>query len=444
MFRKLRLRLTLINIAIIAALFIILTTGTYLTSSAEMNNRALMLVQRVASDVTSGMISDFPPPGSLLPPGSLPPHSSLLPYNEPTPPGNLPPPGNHPFVPFVFFVKVAPSGTVTFTSSSSPLTESEANSLVTKTLEIVKATGTVNFERKVFYYSRSTLPTGEQLLVFHDPFEQKDMLKILLMALAITGLVCLILSFFGSFFMANRAMVPIEEAWQQQQNFLADASHELRTPLAVIQTNLEVVRSNHDELVGNQDQWLSNIQEELKQMTKLVDSLLFLARADARQLLVEHNCFSVNAAILQAIKPFKPIANAKNVEIKVFADPIIFNGDEVKIKQIISILLDNALRYTPSGGSITVQLQQSEGTVRLDVIDTGSGIPAAHLEKIFDRFYQVDPSRAKEAGGVGLGLAIAKCLVECHYGRIIANSTPGEGSTFSVYLPFTKESCNNT
>ena len=234
--------------------------------------------------------------------------------------------------------------------------------------------------------------------------------------------------------MANRAMIPIQKAWQQQKDFLADASHELRTPLTVIRTNLDVVRGSPEDTVLSQSKWLDNIQEETVSMAKLVDSLLFLARVDSQQPLLHKRFFFFDKALAEAVIPFEPVAGAKGVLLKVASDaPVGYDGDEARIKQLVGILLDNAIRHTPSGGAVSVSLLKIDAKIMLSVVDTGEGIKAAALEKIFDRFFQVDNSRS--SGSSGLGLAIAKVIAESHGGKISVSSAPGEGATFIAEFP---------
>jgi len=256
----------------------------------------------------------------------------------------------------------------------------------------------------------------------------------LVLALVATGFVCLILSLLASIFMANRALLPIQRAWQQQKDFLADASHELRTPLAVIQTNLEIVMKSPDETVASQDKWLSNIQEESEQMAALVNSLLFLARADSQQQMLTKALFALDQAAAGAAAPFTGIAAAKGLELEVaVGSEATLCGDENRVRQVIGILLDNAIRHTPQGGKVSLQLLRSDNKAMMIVADSGEGIDARYLDKIFDRFYQVDSSRFK--GGAGLGLALAKWIIEHHGGRIQVASTPGSGTRFTVELP---------
>lgn len=253
--------------------------------------------------------------------------------------------------------------------------------------------------------------------------------------LFIISIAGLVLSTGCHFFLIHRALMPLEQSWRQQKDFLCDASHELRTPLTVILTHLDIIMSNSGESVSSQAKWLSNIREEAFSMSNLVRSLLFLARADSQQQPLDPRSFFLHEALLQAAVPFKPIAADKGVSLNITAaTPVEGYGDEAKIKQVIAILLDNAIQHTPAGGKIDLTLVPGSNQTILTVADSGEGISPEHLNKIFDRFYQADKSKSK--GGVGLGLAIAKWIVESHGGCIQAASIPGAGATFTVRLPW--------
>lgn len=402
MFHKLRLRLALINLGIIALLFLLLIGGSYFLATHEMEKRLEFMPPRLAADVISGKIS-----GSQR--GELPPH--------------------------LFYAKTDEAGAVTKTSNLPPFGYERLQFLVPEALKTVKQKGFISLEENEYFYFKASLPDHQgTLIIFEDITREQNTLHILLATLSVTGIVCLALSLFGSLFMADRAMVPIQTAWQQQKDFLADASHELRTPLAVIQTNLEVVRENQTATVSSQDKWLKNIQEETVCMTKLVNSLLFLAQADSRQQLLVRNDFPLGQMVAAAAETFRPLAASRGITLDVSVETgIRYYGDEPKIRQLIGILLDNAIRHTPPGGKIRVQLEQSKSAVMLIVADSGEGISSEYLAKIFERFYQVDQSRAK--GGAGLGLSIAKWIVESHQGTIHAASELGVGTIFSILLP---------
>jgi len=241
--------------------------------------------------------------------------------------------------------------------------------------------------------------------------------------------------FVGSWLLSKVAIRPIQVAWQKQLDFTADASHELRTPITVIQTNLDLVIDNCDETVERQMKWLKNIEAENKRMARLVDGLLTLSRADTDQQLLEKETFMLDKAISEALTPFEPTANEKNIELNINIDSqIVFCGDMQRIKQLIVILLDNALNYTDFG-TVTIALAQSEKEITITVSDTGHGIEAEHINKIFDRFYRVAKTRNLNQNGSGLGLSIAKWIVQEHGGAIKVTSTLGVGTFFSIHLP---------
>jgi signal transduction histidine kinase len=407
MFNKLRLRLTLINLAIIAALFLILICGTYAFARHQMYS--------VAHSVMADMISD----------------SEKMENKHPHPPG----PRHGPPKPPLFFVKTDAAGKIILYPPDQPLAIDKLHDLTAAAIFDRQNEGEVEIDGIHYAFMKKTNynSTG-MIVVFQELEHEKALLRILILALAGTGLICLAISFFASRFMAGRAMVPIEKAWQQQQDFLADASHELRTPLAVIQANLEVIRLSRNEIVASQELWLDNIKAESYHMAKLVESLLFLARADAGGQVLEKSEFCLDKTLLAAVEPFIPMVVDKKIELKVELDKQIeYQGDQTKIRQLVMILLDNAVKHTPAKGTIKLGLKRGKNSVVLMVADTGEGIAKELQEKIFDRFFQADMARSTD--GTGLGLAIAKWIAESHGGRIKVASSPGAGSIFSVELP---------
>ncbi len=426
---KLQRRLTLVNIAIILLLFIILAVGAYFFFRHDMNRRTDALAGRIVTDIRSGQLTDLPQFKSAMPV----PHPAPLggpPDQSPGfPPG--PPPPLHNF----FFIKTSPAGSVTFQSSGQPFESGQLASFAAQVLADDNAKGTINFAQGHYTYYKASLDNEPgTLILLHDMEQDLDMLRILLTALTGVGAACLLLSFAASSFMARRAIVPVKKAWRQQSDFLSDASHELRTPLAVIQTNLDVVLSNDNETVASQHKWLANIREESVHMAKLIDSLLFLARADSHQQLLDMRPFPLGTALLKAAAPFEPLAAAKGITL-IYTAGAAFDwyGDESRIKQVIGILLDNAIRHTPAGGEVKASLAKAGLKTVLTVTDSGEGIAPEYHERIFDRFFQVDKSR--NDSGTGLGLAIARWIVESHAGTIKVSSAPGKGTSFIVSLP---------
>lgn len=243
----------------------------------------------------------------------------------------------------------------------------------------------------------------------------------------------------GSWLLSKVAVEPVKQAWQKQLDFTADASHELRTPITVIQTNLELVMDSPEETVGSQMKWLQNIEAENKRMARLVEDLLTLSRADTGQQNLEMTTFMLDELGMEAISPLEPVATGKGIRLSFDADAnMAFHGDRSRIKQLLVILVDNALKYTPPSGRVDVRLCRDERSVTLTVSDTGSGIEQEHLTKIFDRFYRVNKTRSQNQDGSGLGLSIAKWIAQEHGGTIQADSAPGKGTTFTVFLPLEK------
>lgn len=240
----------------------------------------------------------------------------------------------------------------------------------------------------------------------------------------------------GSWLLSKAAIRPIQEAWQKQLDFTADASHELRTPVAVIQTNLELVMDSPKETVESQMKWLKNIEAENRRMAKLLEDLLTLSRADTNQQVLEIETFMFDEILTEVLIPLEPVADRKNLALEVnIHNKIAFHGDRKRIKQLIIILVDNALKYTDSSGTVAVSLTRSEKALSLTVSDTGPGIEREHLKKIFDRFYRVTKTRNLNQDGSGLGLSIAKWIVQEHGGTIQVASSPGAGTVFTVSLP---------
>jgi heavy metal sensor kinase len=233
----------------------------------------------------------------------------------------------------------------------------------------------------------------------------------------------------------NQMIARLEAAFGRQLQFTADASHELRTPLAVIQAestlSLRKKRSDSDYRKS-----LELISVEAAHMSALVDELLFLARSDTGK---EHlNLVEVKLKTLIAdlVSETAPLCQEKGLECKFGPlENLVVSGDKVELRRLFFNLLDNAMRYTPRGGTISVSLVRKEGTAVAVVRDSGIGISEEHIPHIFERFHRVDKARSRDEGGAGLGLSICQHIAQIHGGRIEVESQPGQGSTFSIFLP---------
>ena len=233
----------------------------------------------------------------------------------------------------------------------------------------------------------------------------------------------------GGWFVAGKSLAPVAAAFERQQAFVADASHELRTPLAVIRANAEYLQQ-----VQPESEEAAEILAETDRLAALVDALLALARGQGGA--PAEGAVDLGELVSASAQSMQPLAIDRKVALDVEAAAgLEVRGDPDQLRQLVLILLDNALRYTPEGGRVTVDAHRINGSAVVAVSDTGIGIDAKALEHVFERFYRADEARTRSDGGAGLGLSIAEQLVTGHGGRISAESEPGRGSTFRVSLP---------
>jgi heavy metal sensor kinase len=227
----------------------------------------------------------------------------------------------------------------------------------------------------------------------------------------------------------------LDASFQRQRQFTADASHELRTPLTAIKGQAEVALQKDREPEAYR-RVLEAINEEVDRMIRLTAGLLTLARADAGQGQLTLEQVDLAGIVAAAAGQVRPAAGRQGVRLEVAAGPAAtLKADKDLLIQLLLNLLDNAVKHTPAGGTVTVGWQAGDGTVALRVTDTGAGIAPEHLPHIFDRFYRADSARSRAQGGAGLGLSICRWIAEAHGGAISAESAEGRGSAFIVRLP---------
>ncbi len=222
----------------------------------------------------------------------------------------------------------------------------------------------------------------------------------------------------------------LERVFDSQKHFIADASHDLRSPLTVLRGNLDLLKRDLKET--DRKESLRAMEAETQKMSKIVDDLLLLAEVESGQL-ERLEQVPLKEVLLEGSERGRQLAEGRNVVIGRRED-ISVTGDAHHLKRLLGNLVDNAIRYTPEGGTITLSLFRDDGWARLEVTDDGIGIGPKHLPHVFERFYMADKARSRSAGGSGLGLAIAKAIAEQHGGKITATSTPGKGSTFTTWL----------
>ena len=261
---------------------------------------------------------------------------------------------------------------------------------------------------------------------------------------AIHNLVITVLALLALFaiawWLSNWALKPVELAWEQQRRFVADASHELKTPLAVILANTQILERN--ESIGDDAmRWVKSTSDEAEHMKALVNDLLQLARADesvsgSSASAMRHEDVDLSEIVESAALEFDAIAFERGCLLEADVDPDLHtNGDPEWLERMVRILIDNACKYGAEGTTVDVKLQQASGHTTLTVHNMGNPIDPEDLPHVFERFYRSDKARSRQAeGGFGLGLAIAKSIVDAHGGKIGVASTPQEGTTFTVVL----------
>lgn len=235
----------------------------------------------------------------------------------------------------------------------------------------------------------------------------------------------------------NDLLSRLETSFKEQQRFVADASHELRTPLAVLRGETEVALGK-DRTPEEYQESLSLIKDEAERLSRIVEDLFILARQpiDAPAALSKEPV-SLNKLVSDCARAAQVLALRKGVRLKTESDPapIVLSGDDELLTRMILNLLDNAVKFTPEGGEVSLGLARQNGTARIVVRDTGIGIPPADQLHVFDRFYRVDKARSRALGGAGLGLSIVQWIVDAHGGKIEVKSLPGDGSEFLVEFP---------
>lgn len=309
--------------------------------------------------------------------------------------------------------------------------EEVVQDLIRKTLYAEETVG--ELEDYNLRYYRKVSP-NRWCIVFADLTAEQRTVSQVYKACAAIGFISFVTFLLLSFLFAWWAVKPVEKSWKEQRQFVSDASHELKTPLTVILTNAELLQQP-DYDVEKKSGFAANILTMAEQMRALVENLLDLARVDNGLAKAVWTRVDLSHAVFDAVLPFEPVYFEKGLELICrIQEGILVNGSERHLRQVVEILLDNAQKYSDCPGAVVVGLQrQSRGQCLLSVSNPGAPIPTQELENIFKRFYRVDQARSRD-GSYGLGLPIAKGIVEDHKGRIWAVSQNGF-NTFFMSLP---------
>ena len=322
-------------------------------------------------------------------------------------------------------------------SSDKSITEVNIQHTATVTEDVAKDYATSALSRasqKGFYhtyrYSVVQKEDGSYLVLFLNISSEVLNALTLLLQSVLVGACALLAMFILVFLFSGKAVAPVVESLEKQKRFITDAGHELKTPLAVISANIDVL-----EIESGKSEWTESIRNQVKRMTELVKNLLTLSRMDEENPNIVFNNIDLSQIVKDVSSSFEPVAasNNKNYRINI-EDDIHILGDKNTLTQLTSLLLDNAIKYSSDNGSISVNLTK-EKAITLKVSNTCETIPSGNLDRLFDRFYRADSSRARETGGYGIGLSVARAIATSHKGTIEAVREGNDTICFVVNFP---------
>jgi signal transduction histidine kinase len=268
--------------------------------------------------------------------------------------------------------------------------------------------------------------------VIADRTSEQRTLGIIIAVLGVGSLLVLAAALAVGYVLSGRALVPIRDSLRRQREFAADASHELRTPLTIVQTSVEHLRRHPDVSVSEVAGTIDDIDHGVGRLTGLVDDLLLLARTDSGAVEIDRTPVDFAEVALEAVEGLAGVTRSKAARVELDVEPVEIEGDPARLRQLVSLLVDNALRHGPDGQVVKVRVHSTSNGANLEVDDDGPGIPPDDITHVFQRFYR---GAGAPDGGSGLGLAIAKWIAERHGGSIRAENLPTGGARFSVSLP---------
>lgn len=271
---------------------------------------------------------------------------------------------------------------------------------------------------------------GGKMYIFVDCSQSLSTFRSFLYSSLLASAAGLIMVFVLVLIFSRAVVRPLEESYKKQKRFITDAGHEIKTPLTIIDANTEVL-----EMEVGENEWIKSIKNQIKRLSELTGKLVFLSKMDEESSILNFEDFSLSDAVSESAYPFEAIAKTKNQELLINVKPnISYKGDEYSIRQLVSVLLDNAVKYSPDGGIIKLSLSLDGKRKKLTVNNTVDKIEMGDHSVMFERFYRSDESRNSQTGGHGIGLSIAKAIVAAHKGKISAHSDDGRTIEFTVIL----------
>ena len=431
LFGRILLKLTVLNIGALLAVFIVYNVFIYLIISQQLYANVDEAMQRLNTH-----LSQMNKRAGVDTPGGE--SVRLL----------LPPPPPAPDDPRIMFVFVDENGQLVFPVFHNSLNKADITKLAEEAVSDTpknQRRNEHNYRFTKFSYTGAELPVVglsdhlvrvREIIAIANVDPEIRLLQTVVLVSKIGGVLVFLIVLGVGYFLAKQALIPINESWEKQEQFVSNASHEMRTPLAVVKTHAELLLHSPDHTIEQESEHIASIIKESSRMSNLVTKLLLLARSDSNQMELEYQPLILPELIENVVTQFRPIACLKDIHLSLqINEAFEILCDKDRLVQLLVILLDNAVKYTPAGGNVTVQVQKVANTAQVILRDTGVGISPEHLPRIFDRFYRADVSRSGKERGSGLGLAIAKWIVEKHSGSIKVESIVGKGTVMTVELP---------
>lgn len=403
-------------------------------------------VPDISSEAPDSSTTDMAPAsdGSTVPNDSTVSDGSAAPDDSMVPP--VPDSGSHfddqygrhgidketPFETRYFSVLLYANGNVSTidTGKIASVSTSEAGDYATSLYDKGKTKGFIDQYK---YLSVSTTNTnGDNMILYVFINCSKELMTIRTYALASIGIsiIGLLVVFVLVCFFSKTVTKPMAESYEKQKRFITDASHEIKTPLTIIDANTEVL-----EMMEGENEWTVSIRKQIARLTALTEKLVFLSRMDEDSTRLEMLEFNISDAILDTAMPFETVAESKGKTLDISVAPDInYTGSETNIRQMVSLLLDNAIKYSSENGSIRLNFSTNGKLKILSVWNTVDEIETGKLDYLFERFYRIDKSRNSKTGGFGIGLSVVQAIVQAHNGKVSAKSEDGKSIEFTISL----------